>query len=71
MLRAARERQREDVAGAIALIMGRAPTIAERDGVWALTSPEVYLLLVEDSGWSADQYETWMADTLERIIPRS
>jgi len=71
MLRAARERQREDVTGAIALITGRPPTIAERDGVWALTSPEVYLLLVEDSAWSSDQYEKWIADTLERILPRT
>jgi len=71
MLRAARERQREDVARAIALVTGRAATTAERDGVWALTSPEVYLLLVEDSGWNREQYEKWMADTLERILPRA
>ncbi|HEX2383388.1 MAG TPA: helix-turn-helix domain-containing protein [Acidimicrobiales bacterium] len=69
MLQATRERQREDVAGAIKLIAGREPTVAERDGVWALTSPEVYLLLVENSGWSADQYESWMAETLERVVP--
>jgi hypothetical protein len=39
--------------------------------LWALTSPEVYLLLVEGSGWTPDQYETWMAETLERVVPRS
>jgi AcrR family transcriptional regulator len=71
IVRDARERQREDVARAIELIVGREPTMAERDGVWALTSPEVYLLLVEASGWSDAQYETWMAETLERVIPRA
>jgi AcrR family transcriptional regulator len=71
MLREARERQRQDVADAIELIVGREPSVAERDGVWALTSPEVYQLLVESSGWSADQYESWMADTLQRVIPRA
>ena len=69
MLRATRERQRRDVAAAAELIMGRAATMAERDGLWALTSPEIYLLLVEESGWTAEQYETWMAKTLERCAP--
>jgi AcrR family transcriptional regulator len=69
MLRAARERQREDVSRVIELITGRAPTTLQRDGIWALTSPEVYLLLTEDAGWTRDQYEAWMAETLQRIIP--
>lgn len=70
-LRATRERQRSDVAAAAELIMGRAATLAERDGLWALTSPEIFLLLVEESGWTAEQYEAWMAKTLERVVPRS
>ena len=70
-LRATRERQRRDVAAAAGLIMGRAATPAERDGLWALTSPEIYLLLVEESGWTPQQYEAWMAETLERLVPRS
>ncbi len=71
VLRATREAQRRDVAAGVALTMGRPATVAERDGTWALTSPEVYLLLVEESGWTPEQYEAWMAETLERIIPRS
>ena len=71
VLRATRERQRRDVAAAAELIMGHTASVAERDGLWALTSPEVYLLLVEESGWTDEQYETWMATTLEQIVPRS
>jgi AcrR family transcriptional regulator len=71
LLQAARERQRDDVAEALQLVVGRAPTVSERDGVWALASPEVYLLLTEESGWTAEQYETWVAETLERVVPRS
>jgi AcrR family transcriptional regulator len=71
MLRATREHQRTDVAGALELVIGRAPTPAERDGVWAIASPEVYLLLVEESGWTPAQYETWIAETLERVVARS
>jgi AcrR family transcriptional regulator len=69
VLRETRERQRDDVASAAALIMGRAATPAERDGLWAVTSPEVYLLLVEESGWRPEQYEAWMAATLAQTIP--
>ena len=71
MLRATRERQRDDIAGALELIVGRAPTGVECDGAWAVASPEIYLLLVDESGWTSEQYETWAADTLERVIPRS
>ena len=70
-LDATRERQRHDVAAAAELIMGRAPTMAERDGLWALTSPEVFLLLIEVSGWTPEQYQGWMAETLERVVPRA
>lgn len=71
MLRALRERQRQDVATALELIMGRPPTATERDGVWAVVSHEVCLLLVEESGWTPEQYEAWVESTLERVIPRS
>jgi AcrR family transcriptional regulator len=71
MLQATRDRQRRDVATALELVLGRPPTAAERDGVWAIVSPEVYLLLVEESGWAPEQFEEWIATTLERVIPRS
>lgn len=71
MLQSTRDRHRLDVARALELIVGREPTAAETDGVWAIVSPEVYLLLVEESGWAPEQYEAWVEATLERVIPRS
>ncbi len=71
LLEATRERQRSDVEAAIALIVGGEVSDADRDGLWALTSPEIYLLLVESSGWTADQYQAWMTEMLERALPRS
>ncbi|MDT3444383.1 MULTISPECIES: TetR/AcrR family transcriptional regulator [unclassified Pseudofrankia] len=35
-----------------------------RDTVWALISPDLYRLLVVERGWSHDDYERWLADTL-------
>lgn len=71
MLHSTRERQRQDVATALELIVGRPPTEPERDGMWAIVSPEVYLLLVEESGWTPQQYGAWVEATLERVVPRS
>ncbi|MDH4077067.1 MAG: TetR/AcrR family transcriptional regulator [Acidimicrobiia bacterium] len=71
LLRATRERQRADVGAGLALILGRPPAGDELDGVWAFASPEVYLLLVEESGWSPERYQRWMAETLGRILPRT
>jgi AcrR family transcriptional regulator len=71
MLRSTRERQRVDIARAIELVIGRPPTRAESDGVWAVTSPELYLLLVRESGWTPEQYESWIGETLDAVIPRS
>ena len=67
---ATRERQRKDVEAGLELIMGRTPSDEERDGVWAIVSPEVYLLLVEESGWSLDQYQRWLSETLAHVVPR-
>ncbi len=69
ILRDTRERQRSDVAASAALLFGREPTATERDGLWAVTSPEVYGLLVDESGWTREQYEEWMATTLDRLTP--
>jgi AcrR family transcriptional regulator len=58
------ERRRSDVARGLELVIGRRPNPAERDGVWALGSFEVYDLLVQRSGWSPRRYEEWLADVL-------
>ena len=42
---------------------GQSPEHA-RDIVWALISPELYDLLITDRGWTSDQYEQWLAQTL-------
>jgi AcrR family transcriptional regulator len=71
ILESTRERQRRDVTSAVELIVGGEVSATDRDGLWALTSPEVYLLLVEVSDWTVDQYEAWMNEMLQRAVPRS
>lgn len=41
---------------------------AAADTVWALTSPELYRLLVETRGWSAEQYARWLEGSLITLL---
>jgi AcrR family transcriptional regulator len=69
LLKATRARQRQDIEAGITLLIGRPPTEAETDEVWALLSPEVYLLLVNEAGWTPAAYQNWVATTLDRVVP--
>lgn len=41
---------------------------AAAETIWALASPELYLLLTRTRGWSARRYATWLADTLTSLL---
>jgi AcrR family transcriptional regulator len=51
----------------MALVLRRPIAERERDLFWAQTSPEVYDALVNRSGWSAEEYATWVASLLENL----
>ena len=38
------------------------------DQLWAMTSPDLYSLLVVQSGWSPDAYESWLVRTLTQTL---
>ena len=39
------------------------------DVLWALTSYELFRLLVRDCGWRPDRYEAWLTEMLaERLL---
>jgi AcrR family transcriptional regulator len=38
------------------------------DVVWATNSPELYLLLVGERGWTPERYEAWLAQAWERLL---
>ncbi len=37
------------------------------DTLWAL-QPAAYLRLVEERGWSTDDYQKWLSDLLQRLF---
>lgn len=62
------ERRRISVRQGAEMVAGRAVSQRECDGVWAVAGVEVYLLLTEIRGWSDEQYESWLADTILRLL---
>jgi AcrR family transcriptional regulator len=41
------------------------------DILWSMNAPEYYLLLVEQRGWSLDEFEHWLADAWIRLLLNS
>ncbi len=63
-----RTQQHTSFADGVRLIVGRPVPSEVVDGLQAIGSPEVYLLLVESAGWSPEQYQEWLAETLGRLL---
>jgi AcrR family transcriptional regulator len=40
------------------------------DIIWSMNSPEFYLLLVEERGWSPEEFESWLAEAWTRLLLR-
>lgn len=55
------DRRNVMVAG-LALILGRPAPDELVDAIWALVSPEVYMMLTEGRGWSIAHTEAWLVD---------
>lgn len=68
LLREAEQRRRINVDRGLSLITGRAVTPEECDGLWAVLAVEVYQLLTGLRGWTPQQYETWLADVIDRLL---
>lgn len=59
----------QELAGAGGLRPGLSLDMAA-DILWATNSPEFYLLLVRERGWSTDVFERWLADAwIDLLLP--
>jgi hypothetical protein len=38
------------------------------DVIWATTSPELFVLLTVERGWSPRRFERWLTDTWQRLL---
>jgi AcrR family transcriptional regulator len=54
------------VAGRLGALGALADPETAPDTIYALAAPDIYLLLVDDRGWTPDRYENWLAAQLIR-----
>lgn len=64
----AEHRRLISVAQAVELITGQPIEPATRDGVWAVTSFEMFHLLTGVAGWSEARYQEWVGDLIGRLL---
>jgi AcrR family transcriptional regulator len=43
-------------------------TSSAADIIWSMNSPEFYLLLVEQRGWSIEEFEQWLGDAWVKLL---
>lgn len=67
-MRELEERRRMTLEQGLALVAGRPVTPVERDGVWALTSVEMYRMLIDRSGWTVEQYRDWLTEVTVGLL---
>jgi AcrR family transcriptional regulator len=65
---ARRARQRANIHTIAANRPLRLSTDQAADTYSALANPDLYLLLIDHFGWTAQQYQTWLIDTVERLL---
>jgi AcrR family transcriptional regulator len=53
------------------LVAGRQLSHAEADGLWALLSVDVYLLLTRHVGWTDAAYQAWASDSIVALLDTS
>jgi AcrR family transcriptional regulator len=56
------EDRRNVMVVGLGLILGRPAPDGLVDAIWALISPEVYTMLIENRGWSSARTESWLVE---------
>ena len=66
--RHAHEQQITTFAEGLTLALGRRPDPELVDGLQAIASPATYLHLIRMAGWTQEQYQQWLGQTLLRLV---
>ena len=66
--RHAHEQQITTFAEGLTLALGRRPDPELVDGLQAISSPATYLHLIRMAGWTQEQYQLWLGQTLLRLV---
>lgn len=68
LMREREEGRRSNVEEGIALVVGHPVTPEQADALWAVLDIGVYRMLTDLRGWTPHQYETWLANAIDRLL---
>jgi AcrR family transcriptional regulator len=60
--------RRTTIAAGLELVLGQAPSDRAIDAMWVLASPEVFVKLTRERGWSVDSYRSWLVETADALL---
>jgi AcrR family transcriptional regulator len=60
--------RRSNVAAGMSMISGAPVTEHQADAMWAVVDIGLYRMLTDLRGWTDEQYETWLADAIDRLL---
>lgn len=63
--------RRATIAAGLELVLGQVPTDRLVDAMWVLASPEVFVKLTGERGWSVDSYRSWLVETADALLGRA
>jgi AcrR family transcriptional regulator len=67
LMREREEGRRSNVEEGLALVVGHPVSSEQSDALWAVMDIGVYRLLTDLRGWTAHQYESWLAEAIDRL----
>jgi hypothetical protein len=68
LMRTNQANERAQVREGVHAVARREVSETEVDAMFALLGSDVFLLLTETTGWSDDQYASWVAATVSRLL---
>lgn len=71
LMREREEGRLSNVVEGLTLVVGHPVTPEEADALWAVLDIGVYRMLTDLRGWTPQQYETWLAGAIDRLLDGS
>jgi AcrR family transcriptional regulator len=68
LMRRREDGRRADVEEGMSLVVGHPVTRLQADALWAVLDIGVYRLLTDLRGWTAQQYQDWLAGAIDRLL---
>jgi len=68
LMRKREDGRRANVEEGVCLVVGHPVTQQQADALWAVLDVGVYRMLTDLRGWTANQYQDWLAGAIDRLL---